>query len=166
MGCFYPLTVHATPWCKLWNRERRVGDLWVWRPRNRKSKSNGRTKAGWGEEGGVKLCFSFCHTGINELWDNYEGCDLISSFSRAMLTSPSAQRNFLSVEAKGDLPPSFLGVRWNREAGGTAGQDWPAHRVSWSRCRCGRSSGHPTLTASSLWLMVASWSARLQPLPG
>lgn len=38
-----------------------------------------------------------------------------------MLTSPSARRCFLSVEAKDGLPPpSFLGVRWNREAGGTA----------------------------------------------
>lgn len=81
------------------------------------NQSNGRTGRG------VKLCFSFCHTGINKLWDNYEGCDLISSFSRAMLTSPSPRQSFLSVEAKDELPPSFICVRWNREAGGTAGQD-------------------------------------------
>lgn len=43
-------------------------------------------------------------------------------FSWAMLTSPSARRSFLSVEAQDELP-LFLGARWNREAGGSAGQD-------------------------------------------
>lgn len=77
-----------------------------------------------GRKEGLNCVFSFCHTRINKLWDNYEGCDLISSFPRAMLTSPSARRSFLSVEAKDELPPLFFSV-----CGGTGKQVGPQARI-------------------------------------
>lgn len=92
------------------------------------NQSNGRTGGG-GERGGLNCVSHFVTLGINKLWDNYEGCDLISSFSRAMLTSPSPRQSFLSAEAKDELPPSLYlcaveqGSRWDRRPGltGTEG---------------------------------------------
>lgn len=122
----------------------------VKRPRNTKRRGNKKETI---------LLFRF--SGL--IRDRCKGCDFISSFHGPRCLVPLL-RVAPFLRWKDELLFSFISLRWSREAGRTSGLDWQEWKVSWSRCQCDRSSAHPMLTASSLWLMVAALSGHPQPL--